>query len=199
MFNPCCWDLSEKITSSLYTVLLCFQKRKHNSIDGVVVKKLQFKFPLIYCRLRVSSKLFIYSITYPSVWKMNPCLSLRCVFLFRMESADSWVWLQMRTAMQVTDIDSGTSLSIQALEQRGFFGFFFAEEKCFWGARTISREAWDANPRHWATRLRENSILFVFLSSACMASHIQLCFFREDFSLNCMTNVVWWCVSIATE
>lgn len=29
----------------------------------------------------------------------------------------SRLWLQMRTAMQVTDIDSGTSLSIRALEQ----------------------------------------------------------------------------------
>lgn len=102
----------------------CYASRKGSTsvlsnIDGVVVEKVQFKFPLIYCRLRLSSKLFIYSITYPSVWKMNPCLSLRCAFLFRMESADSWVWLQMRTAMQVTDIDSGTSLSIQALEQSG--------------------------------------------------------------------------------
>lgn len=48
------------------------------------------------------------------------------------------------------------------------------------------------------TRLQENSILFVFLSSACLASHIQLCFFREDFSVNYMTNVVWWRVSIVT-
>lgn len=32
--------------------------------------------------------------------------------------------------MQVTDIDSGTSLSIQALEQSGEWGGV-AEEKCF--------------------------------------------------------------------
>lgn len=144
MHKLCLFHVAETCQRQLllpYTQF-CYASREGSTtelsnIDGVVVKKLQFKFPLIYCRLCVSSKLFIYSITYPSVWKMNPCLSLRCVFLFRMESADSWVWLQMRTAMQVTDIDSGTSLSIQALEQSG--GFFCRRKMLLRSAHNIQR------------------------------------------------------------
>lgn len=144
-------------------------------------KSCNLNSPLIYCRLRVSSKLFIYSITYPSVWKMNPCLSLRCVFLFRMESADSWVWLQMRTAMQVTDIDSGTSLSIQALEQNGGGGGC-RRKMLLRSTHNIQRCVRCQPPSLSHEATRELQTVCIFVLSMLGVTHSIVCLQREFLS-----------------
>lgn len=95
--------------------------------------------------------------------------------------------------MQVTDIDSGTSLSIQALEQSDCCKRKNASkeqtqysERCEMTTRALSA----------VTEPQENSALLVFLSSPDLVSHIRLCIFREGPFLNYVIKVCWWCATI---
>lgn len=95
--------------------------------------------------------------------------------------------------MQVTDIDSGTSLSIQALEQsscckrkNAFREQTQYSERCEMTTRLLSS----------VTEPQENSILLVFLSSPDLVSHIRLCVFREGPIPNYVPKLCWWCATI---
>lgn len=95
--------------------------------------------------------------------------------------------------MQVTDIDSGMNLSIQALEQSDC-----CKRKNASKEQTQYSERCEMKTRvpSSVTEPPENSILLVFLSSSDLVSHIRLCAFRKEPFLNYVTKVCWRCATI---
>lgn len=94
--------------------------------------------------------------------------------------------------MQVTDIDSGTSLSIQAWNRA-----VVAKEKMLRGSRhNIQRGEKTTRVVSSITEPQENSKLFAFLSSPDLVSHIRLCVFKEGHFLNYVSKVCWWRATI---